>query len=285
MVPEWIEEIRRDNSSGAAVLTGKAARALVGWAAQPRTWEEVVELARALLRAQPRMAPLVNLATRAVASWPDTHKECRRFLEQLHRAGEGAAQQAADLISEGTVLMTHSYSSTVLRALEIARQQGRRFLVIATESRPMREGVALARRLAQRGISVRLVADAAAALCLREARLILVGADAISSQAVVNKIGTYMIALSAQQHRVPVYAVATSEKLLPAGYELPPELPHDPAEIECALPPGCEVLNYYFEATPLEFFAGLATEDGLLAPSAVRERLTGLQLHPALRGA
>lgn len=48
-----------------------------------------------------------------------------------------------------------------------------------------------------------------------EADLVLVGADAITAAAAVNKAGTYLLALAAQAAGVPMWAVADSGKLSP----------------------------------------------------------------------
>lgn len=282
---DWIEQIRRDNRSGASVLAARAARALAAWAAVARSFGELEAVTRQLVEAQPRMAPLLNLADLALKGWPETAAACATFLAQMEQSVQAAASEAAALIPEGATVSTHSSSATVLRAFELARQQGRCFRVISTESRPAREGATLARALAASGIAVRLVVDAAAALFVPESTLVMVGADAVCSSGVVNKVGTLMLALAAREYAVPVYAVATTEKFVPASYRLPPEPPHDPAEVEPEPPAGCEVANYYFEATPLGLFTGIVTEEGLLSPQQVYERLACRQLHPALLAA
>lgn len=283
MRPDWLEEIRRDNTSGAAALAAKAARALAEWSAAGRSPEELGAVARELVRAQPRMAPLVNLASRLLEAGEGAPGACRAFLHRLETATEAAAQHGALLVPDGGAVLTHSFSSTVLRALRRAAGEGRRFSVIATESRPMREGVALARRLAGAGIPVRLVVDAAAGLFLGEVSLILVGADAVISEGVVNKTGTRALALAARERGLPVYALAGGDKFLPAGYHFPPEEPRDPREVLAEAVPGVTPVNYYFELTPLESFTGLVTEQGVLAPDGVRQRLAAAELHPSLR--
>ncbi|MGB9612398.1 MAG: hypothetical protein ACPL7M_15600 [Bryobacteraceae bacterium] len=167
-------------------------------------------------------------------------------------------------------------------ALEKAAAQGKRFSVCVTESRPVCEGVALARELAAAGIPVRLFADAAAGAIASEARMVLLGADAVSQDGVINKIGTWLLALAARERAVAVYGLLTSDKFVPADYEMPAEPLRDPAEIVAA-PPGVQVINFYFEATPLDLFQGLVTEEGVLEPDEVRKRLAMLRLPPELR--
>ncbi|MCS7314236.1 MAG: hypothetical protein RMI94_04230 [Bryobacterales bacterium] len=281
MVVGWIEAIRQDNRSGAAELARVAAEQLARWAAG-RSPEEIRLAARQLVRAQPRMAPMLHLASAAVAEPQQVARACERFLERLTRGAEAAAASAADLIRHDDVVATHSRSSTVLAALRRAAAQGKRFWVLLTESRPLAEGVTLARELAAAGIPVRLFTDAAVGWIASEARTVLVGADAVTQEAVVNKVGTWPLALAARERAVPAYALATGEKLVPPDYELPPEPMRDPEEILPAAPTGVEVVNRYFEPTPLDLFAGVITEEGILEPDAVRRRLAHLRLPAGL---
>jgi len=283
VAPEWIEQIRRDNRSGAAELARQAALALAEWA-PGRAPDEIAAALRALLAAQPRMAPMLHLAAAVLAKPGDAAAACREFLARLDAAAEAVAERAAVLIEEGDVVATHSRSSSVLSALRKARIRGKRFCVYLTESRPMAEGVTLARELAAAGIPVRLFVDAALGQIVSEARVVLVGADAVTPDGVINKIGTWPLALAARERAVPVYALATTDKFVPDDHELPAELPRDAAEVLASPPAGVEIANYYFEATPLDLFQALVTEDGLMAPECVRARLHALRLPAELRG-
>lgn len=280
---KWIEQIRRDNRSGAAELASRAASELAVWAAGRRP-EEIVAAAHELVRAQPRMAAMLHLASAVLAQPSEAAHICERFLAQLATSARAAAERGAALVQAHDVVATHSRSSTVLAALRRAAAAGKRFTVLLTESRPMMEGVTLARELAAAGIRVRLFPDAAVGGLVSEARLLLVGADAVTRQGVVNKIGTWPLALAARELARPFYALATSEKFVPPDYELPPEPLRDPAEILPDAPRAIEVVNRYFETTPLDLFQGLVTEDGVLSPDAVRNQLIQLPLPPALRG-
>lgn len=50
---------------------------------------------------------------------------------------------------------------------------------------------------------------------MRQADLVLVGADAMTQAAAVNKAGTHLLALAAKAAGVPVYVAADSSKLSP----------------------------------------------------------------------
>jgi translation initiation factor eIF-2B subunit delta len=236
------------------------------------------------------MAVLANFANRAAreASSDDNPvvaaaESARDFVREVARAVSRAVDSAALLINEGSIVLTHSRSSTVLAAFERARLLGRNFSVVATESRPGLEGRQLAGSLAQIGVSVSLVADAAAAQGLEHATFALVGADTITPKFLVNKIGTKMIALAARELNRPLYALADTSKLInmaelsDAGRDL-----HGADELWPDRPDGVEIVNRYFEPTPLAYFTKIITEDGPLDPSEVRRLAEDKRLDKAL---
>jgi translation initiation factor 2B subunit (eIF-2B alpha/beta/delta family) len=75
------------------------------------------------------------------------------------------------------------------------------------------------------------------------------------------------LALAASRFQVPMYALCGSEKFLPPDYELEPEAPKDPREILAQPVPNVTVVNYYFDLTPLDYLAGIITEDGIISPA------------------
>jgi len=160
-----IEEIASDNLSGAARILGRAAEvfsllhksALESDGDPYQARQKVIETCAALIQAQPMMTPLVNLANSVVAAINSpgageitirAEMAARKFSRRAARASTSVARRAAELIPEGATVLTHSYSSTVARALIEARNCGKRLSVIATESRPMFEGRTLASRRA-----------------------------------------------------------------------------------------------------------------------------------------
>ncbi len=268
-----IEEIRKDRASGAMKLAVRAATLLVQCSQSAP--EAVPEAARGLLAAQPAMAPMFNL-TRRVIEGKDVSAACSDFLETMEREAALVAANAARLVEEGTAVMTHSFSSTVLEALREALHGGKKFSVICTESRPVCEGVALAASLGMEGISTSVITDAAVYRFLPGTRMVWVGADSISPRGVVNKTGTSLLALAAREFGVPVYVLCGSDKFLPGSYQPPPEEPRDPHEIVDRDLPWVTAQNYYFDLTPLEYVTGVATDAGILRPEELLEKLRAL---------
>lgn len=168
-----------------------------------------------------------------------------------------------------------------------AYAEGRRIRVTCTESRPMREGVALARTLAQAGIKVTLIADAAAhAEVAERAELVVVGADSVSSVGLVNKAGTLGIALTARRFGKPIYALCGADKVVPAGCEhLVVIQDREPKELLAEPIEGVRVRNVQFDVTPVDCLDGLVTERGPLNAQDVLAYVESMPVHERITGA
>lgn len=297
-IENLIRDVSEDNTSGAVELTRKGAQVLVLLAEETTAQEtrqflaELVAAGKGLIEAQPSMAPLFNLVNTVLSSVrkPQDAGEARRvaksaaqsFGADLDTRGEQIGLEALSLISDGSTVLTYSRSSTVLGALLLARARGRAFRVLCTESRPMYEGRRLARELAQEDIATTLIVDAAVARFVDQIDLVVVGADSVSSQGLVNKVGTHGVALAAKAQGVPFYALCGTEKFLPPDYPYLEIERKDPREVWEDAPREVTVLNYYFDVTPLEYLTGLVTEKGILYRSQVEKTLDQLEIHDML---
>jgi translation initiation factor eIF-2B subunit delta len=262
-----VDEIRKDRASGAARLAVRAAMLLVEYAESAPG--DIPEIARALVDAQPAMAPIFNLTRRALDS-SDVKAACAEFLDSMEQSAGRVAEIAAGLIEDGMTVMTHSFSSTVLAAFREAHQSGKNFKVVCPESRPVCEGVALAASLGMGGIAACVITDAAIYRLLPTVQLVWVGADSVSLRGISNKTGTALMALAARELHVPFYALCSSDKFLPASYSPPPETPKSAAEILDRELPHVTAINYYFDLTPLACASAVVTENGVLPPDQLK---------------
>lgn len=200
-----------------------------------------------LLRAHPAMAPVWRLLSAALADEPG--RASRRFLAQIEAEPAALAHAASWVIGRRAVILTHSSSSSVVAALRSARK--RVSVVICTESNPGGEGKRLARHLAREGFAVATVPDTAMMGAAERADVVITGADAVTEDGAVNKVGTYLLALAARESGTPCYTIAGSSKLIPSSvWE--------------------RVAAPLYERTPLGLFDGIIAERGTLSPAAVR---------------
>lgn len=300
-----VDAIARDRQAGAVELADRAAmlvmRTADEWSGDDYSFRaNVVDLCRRIAAAQPSMASLLNLCNdvlhavdgadsvviheqpRAATSAERAANAALRFTAFLAHHTRRIANEALPYIRSGALFLTHSHSSTVYAALLRAHEAHKRFSVVCMEARPQCDGVQMARRLAAAGIAVEVIADAAAAVFIDGFYTVLVGADAVTPDGIVNKVGTLGLALAAKQLGVPVYAFAGTEKFLPQGAAFA-IVERDPAEIVPA-EPLMTGYNLYFDQTPLEYVTKVFTEDGPLNADGVRARLAARSLHPGLRG-
>jgi translation initiation factor eIF-2B subunit delta len=294
-----IEAIRRDNTSGAVALTVQGAEtlALLARVSQARSAAafrtELLEAGQALVTAQPAMASLFNLVNAVLLSVEEARdvdamretvgEKARRFVAELEQRSQRIAKAALGLIYDGATLMTISYSATVLAALLRTREAGKRFRVLCPESRPQREGVALAQRLGDEGIEVLVIVDAAVAHFMDKVQLAFVGADSLSAQGLVNKVGTYGLALAARAHNVPFYALCGKEKFLPSARPFHRMIAErDPREVLPRASANVRAINVYFDLTPLDLLSGVVTERGALSPQDILSALEAMRIHPGL---
>jgi len=191
----------------------------------------------------------------------------------------------AELIRDGDAILTHCNAGrlatvdfgTALGVVRAAVEQGKRIQVYADETRPRSQGARLtAWELMQDGIPVTLIADNAAGLFLRTGKIqaVIVGADRVAANGdVVNKIGTYKVAVVARENGVPFYVAAPSSTIdikMPDGDSVPIEerSPDEVTHVEgiCVAPEGVPVANPAFDVTPHRYISAIITDRGIVRP-------------------
>ncbi|HEX9107519.1 MAG TPA: hypothetical protein VF832_09835 [Longimicrobiales bacterium] len=297
-IRKLVEAIRADRESGAAEVARVCADAIGRSLAREQAPDaaavraELAALGRALIDAQPAMAPVRGVAAAAIAGATGADAAAARsgaaeavaaYLHRLEKAPVEAGRRAAALLRPGARVLTLSRSSTVQAALLEAGRAGP-LAVVCLESRPTLEGRRLAAELSAAGINATLAPDAAVAELMNGCALLLVGADSIGDHGLVNKIGTHAAALAARELGVPAYAVADSTKLLPPGVPQPVSDERPGPEVWSEAPAAVGIWNRYFEATPLRLFTGVVLEDAIISGPEVAARRAGLREPAELQG-
>ena len=190
-------------------------------------------------------------------------------LERFDKNQKIIAQIGSKKIRNGTVIFTHCHSSTILEILKEAKKRGKKFEVHNTETRPLYQGRITASEVAKLGIPVTHFVDAAARFALKKADLMLIGADAITTEGkVINKIGSELYAEIANKYDIPVYACTDSWKFdteTVFGYEENIEK-RKGNEIWKNPPKGITVNNFAFEKVNPSLIAGVISELGIYKP-------------------
>jgi len=197
-----------------------------------------------------------------------------QFLNNLERSREEIATIGANRIRNGSVIFTHCHSSTVTYVLQKAKQQGKIFEVICTETRPIFQGRKTAKEMLDLDLKTTMIVDSAARHFMNQADIVLVGSDAITSEGnVINKIGTSLIALAAHEARTPFYVVSELLKFDPAtihgDYEKIEE--RDPSEVWKDPPKKLIIRNPAFDVTRRDYIHGIICEEGIISPHSTME--------------
>jgi ribose 1,5-bisphosphate isomerase len=232
---------------------------------------------------EPLMRNAVRYIIQAVESSPKTEvselvetvsQVSTQFLRQLERSKEQIAAVGSKRISDGSRVLTHCHSSTVMNILKKAKADGKQFEVVCTESRPIFQGRLTANEMLDAGIKTTMIVDSAVRHFINEVDFVVVGADAITSEGnVVNKIGTSMVALIAAEARTPFYVATELLKFDPVTVlgSFEPIEERNPNEIWDTPPNGLIIRNPAFDVTRRDFIHGLICEEGIISPHTVSE--------------
>jgi ribose 1,5-bisphosphate isomerase len=291
-----LRALATDHRSGAAEISDRAVALLAEFCRQEQADDSrlpyaLAELAETALSVQPSMAPLLNLANLIqLAAEQDAHplRSLRMALEKFRHQRQQATAKIARLFAarlrRHRAVLTYSYSSTVLAALVTAARGGRGRAgsverVIVSECRPLYEGRLLAERLAEQGIAVTLVVDAALRVEVEAAEAIVVGADAVLEGSYVNRLGTRLLQEQARTARRPFFVLADTAKFLSpllAPFHRIEEKP--PQEVWRDPPMRVTVVNRYFETIPLERHVTLLSERGVMTTARLRAWVDHLEV-------
>jgi methylthioribose-1-phosphate isomerase len=208
-------------------------------------------------------------------------EEAQKIADEDAAANRLIGKHGAELIRDGDVILTHCNAGalatvdygTALGVVRAAWEQRKKIRVIATETRPKLQGARLtAYELKRDGVPVTLITDNMVGYVMykRLVGKVIVGADRIVRDAVINKIGTYTIAVLAKEHDIPFYVAAPKSTF---------DLSHSSSDVtieerqseevthigsQRIAPEGVNVLNPAFDITPLDYVTAVICEDGVL---------------------
>lgn len=208
-------------------------------------------------------------------------EEAQRIADEDVEVNKRIGEYGSELLEDGDTVLTHCNAGrlatvdygTALSIIRVAWEKGKRIKVIATETRPKLQGARLtAYELMRDGIPVTLITDNMAGYVMYKGLVnkVIVGADRIVCDAVINKIGTYTIAVLAHEHSIPFYVAAplstfdlksTSRDVIIE--ERPPEEVTNVGSERIA-PLGIPALNPAFDITPIKYVSAIICEKGII---------------------
>jgi methylthioribose-1-phosphate isomerase len=212
-------------------------------------------------------------------------RESKSILERDIETNRRIGQHGLVLIPDKATILTHCNAGalatggygTALGVIRAAHEAGKDIRVIADETRPLLQGLRLTTfELMQAKIPAAVIVDGAAGYLMSKGRvdLVITGADRIASNGdVANKIGTYQVAVTAKENRIPFYVAAPLSSFditLQRGDQIPIE-ERDPREVVTFAgrelgPEGVRAFNPAFDITPSKYISAIVTEQGVIRP-------------------
>ena len=203
---------------------------------------------------------------------------------RIINAREERAMRTAELLPNPCRLLTHcNISGELVAVAQCCKEMGKEIQITATETRPYLQGSRLtAWEIARAGIQVSLIPDCAIAqvMAKEEIDAVLVGSDRCAQNGdIINKVGTYPIALMAKEYGIPFFALVQYPGSLAKGDDLFIEerpvsellsfqgrslLPEDSKGIGGRYPA--------FDVTPAALISSLISFDGNFTPGSFRQR-------------
>jgi len=240
----------------------------------------------------------VDRMWKIVSSFPDEPsniselviEEAKIMAQEDVNVNKAIGKNGAALLNNGDVVLTHCNAGslatvqygTALAPVRSAIEEGKNISVIADETRPRLQGARLtAYELHYDKIPVKVITDTSSGLIMRLGLVnkIIVGTDRVTSDAVFNKIGTYLVALAAKDNNIPFYVAApTSTLSLSETVDDVIIEQRDSKEVSNILgkvqivPDGVECMNYAFDITPFRLVTGIITEDGVFSPDELLKK-------------
>jgi methylthioribose-1-phosphate isomerase len=208
-------------------------------------------------------------------------KEAQKIADEDAASNRAIGKYGAKLIEDGDTVLTHCNAGalatveygTALGVIRAAWEQGKQIKVFADETRPLLQGARLTvYELMKEGIPVTLITDNMVGYVMHRKMVnkVAVGADRIVRDAVINKIGTFTVAVLAKEHKVPFYVAAptstfdltrTSKEVIIEERKAE-EVTHVGSKLITV--EGVDVLNPAFDITPLKYVTAIISEKGII---------------------
>lgn len=209
---------------------------------------------------------------------------CTKIINYSVEAVKYLGEYGSNIIQNGDKILMHSYSSALMSIFIHAAKAGKKFSVICTESRPLRESRLAAKILQSYDIPVTYITDASVWEFMPTCDYIIVGADTITFDgSIANKMGTALISKLAQLCNKKLYIASEIYKIdlrTREGYQVKLERRTIDEVIQNGdfdTLDGIEVINQFFDLTPAGEIYAIICEFGVIPPVRVADYWTRLE--------
>lgn len=271
-----LKDIKKVKIQGAENIAITSAKAIKQLLREGKSYKDLLKAKKQLLKTRPTEPCMQN--TLNFVFYDSNKNNFKKVInnnvdeaiKHFKEAREKIMEFGSQKISNNNTIFTHCHSSTVISIFKKAKQQGKRFKVLCTETRPLYQGRITAKELSKLKIPVTLFVDSAARFALKKADFMLIGADAVTSEGkVINKIGSELFAEMAFLLDKPVYVATDSWKFDPKSlYGVEPIIEQRmKKEVWPKTPKNIKIINLAFEKVHPRLITAIISELGVLMPS------------------
>ena len=203
------------------------------------------------------------------------HEYAVQMMETRYRNIEKCAVELANRVPQNAAIMTQCFAETVIGLMiRSAAEQGKSLRLICPETRPFLQGARLTASVAAgQGCPVTVITDNMPGMIMSQGKVDLFtsAADAICMDGtIVNKVGTFQIALCAKHFHVPYYVTGSPDRNKANAQAVQIEYRDGNAVLEHqgirVTAPNVQGLYPAFDITPGELVTGIITDRGVFSP-------------------
>ena len=195
-------------------------------------------------------------------------------LNQRYKTMSVVAEYLVDMFPDNGTVMTQCFGETIVGTmLREANKRGKAIKLFVPETRPYFQGSRLTATVAQQmGFDTTVITDNMPAAVMKEKSVDLFtsAADVITADGyVVNKVGTYQIAIAAKYHGIPYFVTGIPDQVKSiTEVEIEERDPQKVLEARGVKNTYKGVKGYYpaFDITPPHLVSGVVTNRGIYSP-------------------
>lgn len=197
------------------------------------------------------------------------------YENNISKGNDLTSEYASQLITNGSVILTHCHSNLVEQAFKKAYDRGIDFEVICTETRPRFQGRITAKALCDYGIKTTQIVDSAVSGYLKKIDFFITGADVVFQDgSIMNKVGTHTISIAAKNFKTPHIVLTTTHCVESDVFVSLNESIEERAEDEIwkevdGRPQNLKLRNPSFDIVPNELIDKFITEEGVFSPETL----------------
>lgn len=263
LMPDIVNDIKSMKIRSSKTIAVSSLRFLLDFAKKNGFGSRFNEKVSQLESARPTTTVMLRNVLENIKKEPSI-KKINDAIQRIESMQDGINKNASVLHGK---IMIHCNSTELDKA--VIANKSRIKEVFVTDTGPRKQGLLSAKELRAAGIKIKYITDSAAGYYMQDVDMVAVGADAITQNGIVNKIGTLLMAVAADAFSRPFYVIADTMKYHNGKVKIEYR---DPLEVTKKLP-GSVILNPGFDVTPWRYVTAVVTDQGVKKPLQVMKEL------------